>query len=166
MLLLCCYGKVLNFMTKNTGFIKKHYITNPCMTDLSDYKKISVVLENRQVFDEHYIFIYLSQTKWSIEHTYTQKLFLVMSVLLAIGWSYCASSWRFVLVAWRNNKEKVILSGKRRPAYSVTVRCYGWYANGFQFDSDVAKLSFCFFSLLFFRLRLGVTSRGLCSLLG
>ena len=30
------------------------------MTDLSDYKKIGVVLKNRWVFDEHCIFTYLS----------------------------------------------------------------------------------------------------------
>jgi len=43
------------------------------VTDLSDYKKIGVVglLKNRQVFDQHYIFIYLSQTRWSIENTHT-----------------------------------------------------------------------------------------------
>jgi len=28
------------------------------VTDLSDYKKIDVVLKSRQVFDEHYVFIY------------------------------------------------------------------------------------------------------------
>jgi len=41
------------------------------MTDLLDYKKIDVVLKNRRVFDEHYIFIYLSQARWSVEHTQT-----------------------------------------------------------------------------------------------
>jgi len=29
------------------------------VTDLSDYKKIDVVLKSRRVFDEHYIFIIL-----------------------------------------------------------------------------------------------------------
>ena len=62
MLPLCCCGKVLDFM------IKKHY---KYMTDLLDYKKIDVVLKNRRVFDEHYIFIYLSQARWSVEHTQT-----------------------------------------------------------------------------------------------
>jgi len=44
------------------------------VTDLSDYKKIDVVLKNRPVFDEHYIFVYLSQTRWSVEHTQTMIL--------------------------------------------------------------------------------------------
>jgi len=39
------------------------------LTDLSDYKKIGIVHKNRQVFDEHYIFIFWSQTRWSMEHS-------------------------------------------------------------------------------------------------
>ena len=42
------------------------------MTDLSDYKKIGVVHKNRRVFGERYIFIYLSQTRWSTEHTHAR----------------------------------------------------------------------------------------------
>jgi len=38
------------------------------MTDLSDYKKIGVVFKNKWMFNEHYIFIYLSQTRWSMQH--------------------------------------------------------------------------------------------------
>jgi len=51
------------------------------VADLSDYKKISVVLKNRQVFDEHYIFICLSQTRWSIEHTHKQLFFFALKSL-------------------------------------------------------------------------------------
>jgi len=40
------------------------------VTDMSDYKKIGDVHKNRQEFDEHYIFIYLSQTRPSTEHTH------------------------------------------------------------------------------------------------
>ena len=39
--------------------------------------------------------------------------------------------------------------GKCRPARGVMVMCYGWYANGLQFDS---LNNFPFFCLLFFRL--------------
>jgi len=38
---------------------------------LSDDKKIGVVFKNRRVFDEHYVFIYLIQTRWSIERRHT-----------------------------------------------------------------------------------------------
>ena len=47
------------------------------------------------------------------------------------------------------------------PARGVTVRCYSCYANGFRFDSHLADFCCIFFSLLFFRLRLGVMFRGL-----
>jgi len=47
------------------------------MTDLSGDKKNSVVLKNRRVFDEHYIFIYLTQTRWSTELTHTQTIILL-----------------------------------------------------------------------------------------
>ena len=84
----------------------------------------------------------------------------VVSILLAIfwwqqiGWSYCADSRRFGLVAWRNTKKKVTLSRKRHPACGATVMCYGCYANGFWFESHLADFNFV---LLFFRLCLGVT---------
>jgi len=38
------------------------------VTDLSDYTKIVAVLRNKQVFQTY---IYQSQTRWTIEHTYT-----------------------------------------------------------------------------------------------
>jgi len=41
------------------------------VTDSSDHKKIDVLLKNKRVFDDHYRFIYLSQTRWSVEHTQT-----------------------------------------------------------------------------------------------
>jgi len=51
---LCCYAKALDCTIKNTRFTKipldYKYVTN-----LSDFKKIGVVLKNRLVFDEHYI---------------------------------------------------------------------------------------------------------------
>ena len=52
----------------------------------------------------------------------------VMSILLPrcwrqqISWSYCATSWTFSLVAWRNTKKKVIFSGTRCPARGAMVR--------------------------------------------
>ena len=52
-------------------------------------------------------------------------------------------------------KEKVTLSEKSCPAHGVIVRCYGCCANGLRFDSHIAV--FRLFSLLFSRLRLGVT---------
>jgi len=51
-----------------------------------------------------------------------------------ISWSYCAASQRFGLLAWRNTKKKVTLSGKRCPTCGVTVMCGGCYANGVWFD--------------------------------
>jgi len=65
-----------------------------------------------------------------------------------IGWSYCAGIRRFGLVAWRNTKKKVTLSGKRCPARGVMVRWYGCYVNGLRFDSRLAD--FRFFFLCFF----------------
>jgi len=59
------------------------------------------------------------------------------------------------LVLWH---DVVTLSGKRHPARGVTVMRYGCYANGFRYDSHL--VDFHFFSLLFFRLRLGVTFTG------
>jgi len=53
-------------------------------------------------------------------------------------------------------KKKVTLSGTCCPARGVMVRCYSCYANGWQFDSCLANFLF-FLSLLFSRLRLGVT---------
>jgi len=78
---------------------------------------------------------------------------LVVSILPAIfwwqqiGWSYCAGSWRFGLVAWCNTKEKVTLSRKCCPARCVMARCYGCNANGLRFDSCLADFLFflCFF---------------------
>jgi len=61
-----------------------------------------------------------------------------------IRWRYCAASGRFGLVAWRNTKKKVILSGKRCPGRGVLVMCYGCYASGFWFDSPVRDFSFFF----------------------
>jgi len=43
------------------------------VTDSSDCKKIDVVFKNRRVFDVNYMFIYLSQTWWSIESTRQNK---------------------------------------------------------------------------------------------
>jgi len=62
-------------------------------------------------------------------------------------------------IAWCNTKKKVTLSGTRCPAHGVMVGCYGCYANGWRFYSHLAVFRF-FFSLLFFRLRLGVTFTG------
>jgi len=43
-------------------------------------------------------------------------------------------------------KQKGPLSRKRHPAHGVTLRCYGCYANGLQFDSRLANFRFlCFF---------------------
>jgi len=66
-----------------------------------------------------------------------------------INWSYCAASRRFGLVAWRNTKKKLTLSGKWHPARGVTVMCYGCYANGFQLDSHLANFRFVFFLCFF-----------------
>jgi len=42
-------------------------------------------------------------------------------------------------------KKKVTLSGKHCPARGVMVQCYGYYANGFRFDSHFADIRFVFF---------------------
>jgi len=82
-----------------------------------------------------------------------------VSILLAIfwwqqiGWSYCAGSWSFGLVAWRNTKKKVTLSEKHCPVRGAMVRSYSCYANGLRCDSRLPD--FHFFSLLFSRFRLG-----------
>ena len=73
-------------------------------------------------------------------------------------------------VSWHDTiqyKEIGHLSGKRCPACAtscgvttncgVIVRCYSCYANGLRFDSRL--VDFCFFSLPFSRLRLGVMFR-------
>jgi len=65
-----------------------------------------------------------------------------------IGWSYCAASQTFSLVAWRNTKKKVTLSGTRCPARGVTVKCHGCYAIGWRFDSCLANFH-CFFFAFF-----------------
>ena len=49
-------------------------------------------------------------------------------------------------LSWRNSNKMVSLSGKQRAARSVTVMCYGYYPNGFRFDSHLAD----FVSLFFF----------------
>jgi len=60
----------------------------------------------------------------------------------------------------------VTLSGKRSLCQEnavllgVMVRFYSYYANGFWFNSHFSNFRFVFFSLLFFRLHLGVTFRG------
>jgi len=88
---------------------------------------------------------------------------LVESILPAIfwrqwiGWSYLYRSRRFRLVVWGNIKKNVTLSGKRRPATGLMVKCYGCYAYGFRFDSHLAD--FRIFSLRFFRHCLGITIR-------
>ena len=56
--------------------------------------------------------------------------------------------------------------GKCRPARGVMVMCYGWYANGLQFDSLTNFPFFvCFFSGSFFlkllRLKVSVVRLGL-----
>jgi len=56
---------------------------------LSDYKKIYVVLKNRRVFDEHHMFIYLSQTRWSVEHM--QTIILLRFKYFNIAWN--ATPW-------------------------------------------------------------------------
>jgi len=68
-------------------------------------------------------------------------------------------------VSWHDiiPRKRPLLSGKRHPAHGVMVRCYGCYAYGFQFSSHLADFLF-FFTI--FRLRLGVTFRGLYCLLG
>jgi len=43
------------------------------------------------------------------------------------------------------------LSFKLRGSRSVTVMRYGYYANGFRFDSQLAGFSFVFFFLTFFQ---------------
>ena len=40
------------------------------------------------------------------------------------------------------------MSFKRRGSRGVAVMCYGWYANGFRFDSHFADLTFFFFNFL------------------
>ena len=76
-----------------------------------------------------------------------------------IGWSYCATSWTFGLVAWSNLNKKVSLSCHRRAAHSIAVLFHIWYAIAFQFDSHLGNFSFLFF-VTFFKtfqsLRLGV----------
>jgi len=66
----CCYGKVIDSMINNSIFTKKT-LDYKYVTDLSDYTKIGVVglLKNRRIYGKRYIFNYLSQTRWSIEHT-------------------------------------------------------------------------------------------------
>ena len=52
----------------------KHQI-HKYMTDLSDYKKIGVVLKNRQVLDEHHTFICLYQMVQTVERRHTNDYF-------------------------------------------------------------------------------------------
>ena len=60
-----------------------------------------------------------------------------------ISWSYCAASWTFVLVAWRNSNEKVSLSCNQRAARSVVVMLQVWYAIAFRFNSHLGEFLFC-----------------------
>jgi len=48
-------------LRKSTRFHDKKTLDYKYLTGWSDYKKIGV-RENSRVFDEHYIFIYVSQT--------------------------------------------------------------------------------------------------------
>jgi len=79
----------------------------------------------------------------------------IMSILPAIfwrqqiSWSYCASSRRFGLRAWRKTKKKVALSGKCCPARGGMVGCYRCYANSLQFASCLADFRFLFFFVFF-----------------
>jgi len=61
-----------------------------------------------------------------------------------IGWSYCAASWRFSLVAWRNLNKKVSLSCSQRAARSVVVMLQVWYAIALRFDSYLGDFPFLF----------------------
>jgi len=66
-------------LLKNARFHDEKTLDSPKALDhkyviyLSDYKRIDVYRKNRRVFDEHYIFIYLPQTRWSMEYTRTRK---------------------------------------------------------------------------------------------
>ena len=62
-----------------------------------------------------------------------------------ISWSYCAASWTFGLVAWRNSNKKFSLSCNRLAARSIAVMLHVWYAIAFQFDSHLDDFPFVFF---------------------
>jgi len=47
-----------------------------------------MLYKNRRVFDEHYIFIYLSQTRWSVEHMQTIILLRYVPILLEVQHFY------------------------------------------------------------------------------
>jgi len=61
----------------------------------------------------------------TVQKIQRHKIIEVVSVLppwfcwQLISWSYCATSRRFGLMAWRNSKKKVTFWGKRRK-----LRCY------------------------------------------
>jgi len=74
-------------MIKNTRFTKK-ILDYKYVTDLSNYKKTDVILKNRQVFDEHYILISLSQTRWSAEHMKTIILLRFNTLASGCFWGF------------------------------------------------------------------------------
>ena len=81
-------------LLKNARFHDEKTLDSPKALDhkyviyLSDYKRIDVYRKNRRVFDEHYIFIYLPQTRWSMEYTRTRKhLFFYALKFFNMPWS-------------------------------------------------------------------------------
>ena len=80
--------KSTTFHDKKTLDLKKA-LDDKYMTNLSNYKKIAVVFKNRRAFtdDEHYIFICLPQTRWSIEHTVRKRLFFHTLKSFNMSWS-------------------------------------------------------------------------------
>jgi len=63
-----------------------------------------------------------------------------------IGWSYCAASRTFSLVAWRNIKKRVTLSGTRCPARGVRGQVLWLLCQGLAVRLSPCKLSFFFFA--------------------